>query len=50
MLFGKKGKATRFEWKEKTTRPQSYRQHNKKTLLQIGGRQQRGGVRSSGDN
>ena len=30
MVFGKKVKATRFYWKDKTTRPQSNRQSKKK--------------------
>ena len=46
-MFGKKGKATRFEWRDKTTRPQSNRQHKKKTFLKRGGQKQRGGGRSS---
>ena len=49
MAFGKKGKATRFDWKDKTTRPQSNRQRRKKTLLPRRGRQRRGGERSSGE-
>ena len=30
MVFGKKAKATRFDWKDKTTRPQLNQQNKKK--------------------